>query len=186
MGAKDRGPADVALPSGIYDEVITRALRQTLADPAISARRGALAPGTASDVLARHIFRFAASVLSSVTGSDQERVDKQIELTNRLLSWLAQFDGAVDPGDEVTAERLLQAPRARPPVFIISHINKEARSLGGYVTALRQITLTHICVCGRRVGEGLREGQRADNRRRHPCPPASARVIVQRGFAVRP
>ncbi|MCA9488337.1 MAG: DUF3427 domain-containing protein [Myxococcales bacterium] len=99
------------LPSGLYDELVTLALRRRLEDPALQADTAPLSPDTASEALARHVFRFAAAVLSSVKGKEPERITRQVELTNRLLDALAELDGAVDPEDRVTAERLLQVLR---------------------------------------------------------------------------
>jgi superfamily II DNA or RNA helicase len=99
------------LPSGLYDELVTLALQRKLNRPELQVQRAPLSPDTASEALARHIFRFTAAVLSSVKGKDPEKVAKQIELTNKLLDWLAGIDGTVEPEDRVTAERLLQVLR---------------------------------------------------------------------------
>lgn len=99
------------LSSGLYDELVTLALQRQLDDPELLTDRVALSPDAASEALARHVFRFAAAVLSSVKGKDAERVARQIELTNRLLDGLAELDGVVDADDHVTAERLLQVLR---------------------------------------------------------------------------
>ena len=95
------------LPPGLYDELVTLALRRQLDDPELQSRSVPLSPDTAAEALARHIFRFATAVLSSVKGKDPEKVARQLELTNQLLDWLADLDESVDVEDRVTAERLL-------------------------------------------------------------------------------
>jgi len=105
-------PLDTAvrsLPSGLYDQVVTLALRRRLEAPELEGRCVPLSPDTASEALSRHVFRFVAALLSSI--KDPEKVTKQIELTNHLLDWLASVDGTVDANDRVTAARLLQVLR---------------------------------------------------------------------------
>ncbi len=99
------------LPSGLYDEIVTLALQRQLEEPTLESKRVPLSSDTAPEALARHIFRFASALLSSVKGKDRERVAKQVELANQLLGWLAGLDGLVDHDDQVTAERLLQVLR---------------------------------------------------------------------------
>ncbi|MFW5739456.1 MAG: DEAD/DEAH box helicase family protein, partial [Myxococcota bacterium] len=102
----DLPPLD--LPSGLYDQLVTLALQRQLEAPQLERRCVPLSPDTASEALARHVFRFVAALLSSVPGKDPDKVAKQIELTNQLLGWVATVDGRVDPDDQVTAQRLLQ------------------------------------------------------------------------------
>ncbi len=99
------------LPSGLYDAIVTHALRRRLEDPELQSERAPLSPDTSSEALARHIFRFASAVLSSVKGNDPEKIGRQIDLTNQLLDSLAHVGGAIDPEDRVTAERLLKVLR---------------------------------------------------------------------------
>jgi superfamily II DNA or RNA helicase/HKD family nuclease len=110
------------LPSGLYDALVTRGLERLLegAEGAgLDVVRASLDPDLASEALARHLFVVARALLSSIKGDAAQRLDKQVELTNRLLSELAQRAGAaahggdalVDPDDQVTAERLLQVLR---------------------------------------------------------------------------
>ena len=99
------------LPPGLYDQLVTLELERRLADPALESKRAPLTPDTAAEALARHVFRFASAVLSSVSGKSPDKVAKQVELTNQLLGWLAGLGGVVDPEDQVTAERLLHVLR---------------------------------------------------------------------------
>ena len=99
------------LPPGLYDELVTLALQRRLDDPDLQVERAPLSADTSSEALARHIFRFASAVLSSVKGREPEKIARQIALTNQLLDGLAGLDGTVDPEDRVTAERLLQVLR---------------------------------------------------------------------------
>lgn len=101
---------DAGLPSGLYDEIITRALERRLETDGLVHERVSLSPDTASEPLARYVYRFASSLLSSVKGKDKERIAKQVELTNQFLQWLSGPDGAAEE-DQVTAERLLQVHR---------------------------------------------------------------------------
>ena len=93
------------LPPGLYDELVTLALQRRLDDPDLQVERAPLSADTSSEALARHIFRFASAVLSSVKGREPEKIARQIALTNQLLDGLAGLDGTVDPEDRVTAER---------------------------------------------------------------------------------
>ncbi|MBO6938611.1 MAG: DUF3427 domain-containing protein [Deltaproteobacteria bacterium] len=99
------------LPSGLYDEIVTLELQRRLEDGSLESKKVPLSSDTAPEALARHIFRFASALLSSVKGKDRERVAKQVELANQLLAWLADVDGVVEQDDQVTAERLLQVLR---------------------------------------------------------------------------
>ncbi|MFN3197641.1 MAG: DUF3427 domain-containing protein [Bradymonadia bacterium] len=97
-----------ALPPGLYDALITLALQQKLDDPALQIERAPLSPDISSEALARHVFQITSAVLSSVRGSDTEKVARQVELTNQLLNHLVGLEGEVDDRDHVTAERLLK------------------------------------------------------------------------------
>ena len=128
MGSR---PDDVPeLPSGLYDELITSALQRRLDDPALEVRRTPLSPDAASEVLARHLFRSAQAVLSSIRGPDPERLARQLGLTNQLLALLGDHD-AVDPGDHATSERLLQV------------IHRDQRRLGSGEIQRPSIPLRH-------------------------------------------
>jgi len=102
---------DAELPSGLYDEIITHALRRRLEDAGLEVRRTSLSPDTASEPLARYIYKLASAALSSVSGKSKERLAKQVELTNQFLEWLRSAEAAVDEDDLVTPERLLQVHR---------------------------------------------------------------------------
>ena len=99
------------LPSGLYDRIVTHALQRQLEDPDLQSQCVPLSPDTSAEALARHIYRFAAAVLASVSGKDSAKITQQLELTNRLLDWLASRDGSIETDDQVTPERLLQVLR---------------------------------------------------------------------------
>jgi len=96
------------LPAGLYDQIITQALRAELDDRTIASERVSLNPDIAPRALADHIADFAATLLQATTGTPTERAAKQIALTNQLLTTLQELRAEVDPNDHVTAERLLQ------------------------------------------------------------------------------
>ena len=118
-GARDAGPSGL-LPSGIYDELVTRGLERLLDDDALVVTRDALDPDVASEALARHIFWAARALLSSIKGDAKHKVQTQLALTNRVLDELARrassdaepgADALAGPDDHVTPERLLQVLR---------------------------------------------------------------------------
>ena len=96
------------LAAGLYDELLTLALKHQLEDPQLVSETAPLSSDAASEILARHIFRFASAALSSVTGDKGEKVAKQIDITNRLLDLIVGIEGGPEGEDRVTPERLLQ------------------------------------------------------------------------------
>ncbi len=99
------------LPPGLYDELVTLELARQLEDPQLESHLKPLTADASADVLARHLFRFAAGVLASIPGKPNEKITKQLELTNQLIDLLVRADASVEPGDRVTNERLLQVLR---------------------------------------------------------------------------
>ena len=99
------------LPSGLYDQLVTRGLERQLGGAGLACELVPLSPDTAPEALAHHLFRLATAVLASLSGKDAEKMAKQIELTNRLLDVLRGLDASVDADDRVAAERLLQVLR---------------------------------------------------------------------------
>lgn len=99
------------IPSGLYDKLVTLALRRELEARELGSHRAPLSPDTSSDALARHVSRHVATLLASVTGDAKTKVNKQLALTNKLLGWLSEQSGDVEGDDQVTEERLLQVFR---------------------------------------------------------------------------
>jgi len=122
-------PPSPDLPSGLYDELVTVALRERLEDPALVARRVPLTSDNASEVLARHVFKLVAAVLSSVKGTETERVARQIEVANRLLAGLGEGDGFVTREDNVTDERLLHVLRREAVRLGVGELTRPSISL---------------------------------------------------------
>lgn len=92
---------------GLYEALVTRALRARLDGSGLRARLEALDPGEAHLFLARHLHDLLLRVLDSVPA--ERRVDAQIDVCNRVLDLLA---GAVprfglSDGDHVEPELLL-------------------------------------------------------------------------------
>lgn len=101
------------LPSGLYDQLITAALEEELAAPGLRPSIDSLRPDVAPELLARHVFQFAAAMLGAVTGKDaKQKVARQVALANRLVDTIAGLKADVaDNRDRVTPQRLLRLVR---------------------------------------------------------------------------
>jgi superfamily II DNA or RNA helicase/HKD family nuclease len=96
---------------GLYDEVVTHALARALDDDRWHSELAELDPDAASEVLARHLYRFLRNTLAALRGTD--KLERQVRLANRLLEALAaEDDDQVDADDRVTAARLLEVVAA--------------------------------------------------------------------------
>ena len=110
-----RGAGD-ALPAGIYEELVTGAVKRALTlVPADQVELGRLEPADAHDPLAQYLGRLAARVLRSVGGiDDQARLAEQQRRINRVIAELVDLAPEILTQEELVEEmRLLLA--IRPP-----------------------------------------------------------------------
>ena len=119
------------LHPGLYDKLITLELASQLQDPQLKSETKPLAVDSSAEVLAGHVSRFVANILGSMTGSETEKIDKQVDLTNRVIDLLVDAQADVEPGDRVTKDRLLQVLR------------KDQIRLGEGVITRPQLALRH-------------------------------------------
>lgn len=113
------------LAHGIYDQLVTEALRRVCDDPGLDIERSPLDPDVADEALARHVFQLLRAVLADQTGRGEEKLSKQLTLVNQIIGLLAQTSASTNDDDRVTPERLLQvldaqrrslgSDRLRPP-----------------------------------------------------------------------
>ena len=106
------------LVPGLYDALITLALKEQLGTTKLSPSVEDLSPDVGAEALARHLLQLTTSVLSSVKGKGAEKVATQVQIANRLLEHIGEVAGqhlkkgaVVDLDDRVTPERLLQLVR---------------------------------------------------------------------------
>lgn len=101
------------LPSGLYDELLTHGLDRALDDPKLLIERSPISPDICAEALALHIQRLIRAALSSLSGNDQEKVTKQVDLANHLLDWLSSHDtsSTFTDDDYILPERLLSILR---------------------------------------------------------------------------
>ncbi|MFT7522151.1 MAG: hypothetical protein ACI9MC_004303 [Kiritimatiellia bacterium] len=187
-------PATHDLPSGLYDQLVTLTLLRRLDPPELlanrpTANRQGLRPDTASEALSRHLFHLTSAVLSAVKGKPAEKLAKQLDLTNRLVSLLADLDRAVDADDHVTAElsstggpSRRDAPeigQARQTLHPSSPQRPHRQRAEGPPRRLRDPERDRSCRPSRRVGV-VRKVVRI---RREPRCPASVRRSLRRSTA---
>ena len=61
------------LVHGIYDQLVTEALRRVCDEPGLDIERSALDPHVADEALARHVFQFLRAVLAAYAAVTEER-----------------------------------------------------------------------------------------------------------------
>jgi HKD family nuclease len=107
------------LRAGIYEELVTEAIdrRLRMLDQGL-VDRGSLDPADAYEVLTRHLSRLSRRALLSVSGSDSERLLRQVDLANRIAEAIAVVaPSIVDTGDLIADSRdLLRAIAERAGV----------------------------------------------------------------------
>lgn len=109
VGVGSGGGHGVTDPApGLYDQLVTVALRRALERDDLLAMDEDLSPDAAAEMLARHLQHLALGVLASIPGKDQAKLDKQLDLANRVVDLLVQASASVDEDDQVTPRRLLQ------------------------------------------------------------------------------
>lgn len=101
---------------GIYEHLITQQVAGQLRHlDAARIQHEQLDPGDAHDVLARHISALVRRALLAVPGGD-DRVERQVELANRVAASIAAADPrVVTPDDQVADSRRLLYAIAAPP-----------------------------------------------------------------------
>ncbi len=111
-----------ALPSGVYEQILTLALDAAATEQSSAGwtiTKNLPDESLRPTLLARHIFDLAQKALDSIPGDATEKLSRQIDLTNQVLTLLRDSTRAnvLLPTDEVTrpAELLLEA---RPPAGV--------------------------------------------------------------------
>lgn len=90
--ARQPGVADDGLPTGIYEELVTAAVKRALAPlPPERVEIGRLDPADAHDPLAQYLARLAARVLRAVGGESAERLAEQHRRVNQIVDQLVQL-----------------------------------------------------------------------------------------------
>jgi hypothetical protein len=110
------------LPLGIYEQLVTSDLDHRLrrVDPAL-VDRDVLDPADGHEVLARHIARLVRRVLRATGGDGPDALARQVDLTNRITSAIAELapesvgrdDLVADSRDLLLALAALGPPRRR-------------------------------------------------------------------------
>ncbi|GIG85478.1 DUF3427 domain-containing protein [Plantactinospora endophytica] len=107
------------LARGIYEHLITNELADKLQhlDPEL-VERAELDPADAHVVLARHLTGLAQRALRSVSGTDSDRLARQIEMANRIAESIAEIEPRAAGSDDQLAEahRQLLTAIAHPPI----------------------------------------------------------------------
>ena len=111
-----------ALPSGLYDVLLTESLERLLAGDAAARHEVHELTDGAAGVLADSLVRQLAALLEDLPGEGAEAAQRQLTLVNDLLVWLRQRLGAgsdASPGDgavDLLAEpaRVLRAVHRTP------------------------------------------------------------------------
>lgn len=113
--ARQPGVADDGLPVGIYEDLVTAAVKRALAPlPAERVELGRLDPADAHDPLAQYLGRLAARVLRAVGGENAERLAEQHRRVNRIIDQLVQLAPDLLSPD-VLVEEMTQLLAVLPP-----------------------------------------------------------------------
>lgn len=109
-------PRQTPLPPGLYDAVVTDALREALGGSgggALVSTIETLDPGDAHEVLARHFAGLFKRALASLPAA--QRPAAQVEIVNQLISHLAHATSqAVDPKDRIEPSVLKEVAERDP------------------------------------------------------------------------
>jgi superfamily II DNA or RNA helicase/HKD family nuclease len=106
------------LSQGIYEHLITNELAGRLRRVESDlVERTNLDPTDAHEILARHIAALARRALRAVSGSDTERLAKQVEVANQIADSIARIEPrAAGVDDQVSEAYKLLTAIAAPPV----------------------------------------------------------------------
>jgi hypothetical protein len=93
------------LPLGIYEQLVTSDLDHRLrrVDPAL-VDRDVLDPADGHEVLARHIARLVRRVLRATGGDGPDALARQVDLTNRITSAIAELAPESVGRDDLVAD----------------------------------------------------------------------------------
>lgn len=85
------------LKEGLYDQLITRSVRDALAEqnaPGINALIDELEESDSPDYLARHLARQIKTALRGISGEERKR--RQVELANAVLEYMQDHAEALE------------------------------------------------------------------------------------------
>jgi hypothetical protein len=99
------------LAPGIYERLVTGEVdRQLHAINTSLVERARLDAGDAHEVLARHVTELARRVLRSVGGDSKDRIERQVEFTNRMIRAIVSLAGESHDDELVASSHdMLQA-----------------------------------------------------------------------------